>query len=126
MRRLWAVVVLLTLAACEPITGLDGARRISGEPFRADFMRTADCVGISEDSASYLFSRTRWHHAPALPGDTAGLWVETYEIYLRDGEDASDVIRNHEALHLILQTGGHVLPAFGKPDRNDGCEIPPL
>lgn len=126
MRKLVMVVALLLLSACEPITGLDGARRLSGNPFRADFMATAECVGISEDSASYLFSRTRWYHAPALPGDTIGLWREPYDIYLRYGADASGAIRNHETLHLIFQTSGHEPDAFGRPDRNDGCEVPVL
>lgn len=122
MRKLVAVVALLTLAACEPITGLDGARRISGEPFRTDFMLTADCVGISEDSASYLFSRTRWYHAPGLPGDTAGLWVGPYEIHLRSGHIARRYLVRHESMHLILQAN-HDHPAFGDPwDHYDSCE----
>lgn len=126
MRKLLTVVALLALASCDPITGLDGARRIDGAFFRSDFMATAECVGISEDSASYLFSRTRWYRAPGLPGDTAGLWVGPYEIHLRGGYDEPPRLIHHETIHLIAQNGSHNHPAFGRLDRSDGCEVPAL
>lgn len=122
MRRL-TIVLLIALAACDPIAGLEGARRISGEPFRADFMATADCVGVSEDSARSLFVETKWFHAPDLGDGTFGYWRSPYSIYLRRGHNIAPFVVRHEIIHLLIQDGDHDHWAFGSPDHGaDACE----
>lgn len=123
MRRLLIVLALLLAAACEPIAGLEDARRISGEPFRADFMATAECVGVSEDSARSLFADTRWYRAPDMGDGTFGYWSEPHSIYLRRGHNIAPFVVRHEVIHLLIQDGDHDHWAFGSPDHGaDACE----
>lgn len=130
MGRIFPVVAALLIASgCDPVTFDSAAPFAPPEHFRWDYVATLVCMGFERDEAERRFEQVVWIHAINLRKegrDIGGAWREPHRILLSKGPDASSPVRNHEAIHDVLQPGDHSHPAFGRPDRWDGCEVPPL
>lgn len=118
-RRLFPILSLAFLTTCAACAAFqpEGAESITPPPsYRALYAEAEACTGRHGNFAlvTWYVVPGAWFRSPN-GGRDAGHWEAPHTIYLSAAYRDHPLVVKHEAIHDLLQRGGHPDPPFANP-----------